>query len=76
MKNVPIYRRFRLNLCVFVASEGASEKLRVFYRVLSELVANATGSMRCQFHVNQTLYIYIYKQHCYTNSKQTYRVCD
>ena len=24
--------------------------------VLSKLVANATGSVRCQFHVNQTLY--------------------
>ena len=26
--------------------------------VLSKLTASATGSMRCQLHVNQTLYLY------------------
>ena len=32
-KNYTIFRRFRLNLCVFNASaEGASEKFRLFYR--------------------------------------------
>ena len=27
--------------------------------VLSKLIASATGSVRCQLHVNQTLYMYV-----------------